>query len=115
MHAGQRNHEGQFADEVAVARAVEAVGRHGREAEGVFHVVAVDRQGRAGERPRAEGQHVGAAAAVGEPLAVALEFLAPGEQLVRRQQRLRAAHVGVAGNDQPLLADGEAEERPLEF
>ena len=112
MHAGQCNHEGQFADKVTVARTIEAVGRHGREAERVFHMVTVDRQGRAGERPRAERQHVGAFAAVGQPLTVALEFLAPGEQLMRCQHRLRPPHVGVAGNDQPLLADGEAKERP---
>ena len=71
-------------DEVAVARDVEAVGRHAVEAQPPGHVVAVDRQARAGHGRRAQRQHVGPPAAIGQPLPVALELLAVGQPVVRR-------------------------------
>ena len=69
--------------EVAVAGGVEAVGGDALEAELLGDHVAVDGDRRAGERRGAERQLVHAAAAIGEPLAVALELFAVGEPIVR--------------------------------
>ena len=115
MHCRQREHKGQLADEVAVAGAVEAVGRHPGKAERCRHCLAIDRQARAGQRPRAEREDVGANAAVGQSLPVALKFLTPRQQLVGRQHRLGSPHVGVAGDDESLLPFGQREKCPLEF
>ena len=50
--------------------------------------LAVDRQRRAGQRRRPERQDVDALAAVGQPVAVALELLDVGEEVVGREDRL---------------------------
>ena len=113
MHGGEREHEGQLAGEVAIARRVEAVGGDGVEAERLLHVLAVDRQARAGDRAGAERQDVGPLAAVGQPFAVAAELLAPGQQLMGREHGLRPPHVGVARYDEALLPLGEAEKSHL--
>jgi hypothetical protein len=115
VHGREREHEGQFADEVAVARGVDAVGGDGVEAERGAHVLAVDRQAGAGQGAGAERQDVSPPPAVGQPLAVAVELLAPGEQLVGGEHRLRPAEVRVAGHDEPALPLREAEEGPLQL
>ena len=99
MDAGQRDHEGQLAGEVAVAGGVEAVGGDRGEIEPGTDMLAVDRQARSGQRPRAEREDVGALAAIGEPIAVAAELLAPRQELMGGKDRLRAAEVGVAGDN----------------
>ena len=66
-------------------------------------------QGRGPER-----QHVDALAAVGEPLAVALELLDVGEEIMRRQHRLGALEVRVAGQNDAGLALGRCYEGPLQ-
>ena len=75
----------------------------------------VRRQARPGEGSRSERQDVRPPPAVGEPVAVALEFLAPAEHLMAREHRLGPAQVRVARDHEPLLAHREAEERALEF
>ena len=67
-----RQREGELQHEIAVAGGVEAVGRHGLEPQPPGHVCAVDRQARSGQGGRAQAQHVGPAAAIGQPLPVAL-------------------------------------------
>ena len=54
---------------------------------------------RARQRRRAQRQHVHAAAAIRQPLAVALQFFAVCQPVVRRQHRLGALHVRVAGQN----------------
>ena len=78
-------------------------------------MLAVDRQARSGERPRTERQHVGPPAAVGEPLTVAAELLAPRQELVRREERLRPPQVRIARDHEPLLPLRHAEKGSLEF
>ena len=59
-------------------------------------------------------QHVRPAAAVGQPLPVALEFLAIGQPIVGGQHRLGPLHVGVAGQDHVGVGVATAHERPLQ-
>ena len=66
--------------------------------------VAVDGDRRAGQRGGAERQLVDAAAAIGEPLAVAFELFAVGEPVVGGQHRLGPLHVGVARQDDAGVA-----------
>ena len=62
-------------------------------------MLAVDRQARSRQRPRAEWEDVGALAAVGEPIAVAAELLAPRQELMGGKHRLRPAEMGIAGDN----------------
>ena len=59
-------------------------------------------------------QHVRPAAAVGQPLAVALEFLAIGQPIMGGQHRLGPLHVGVAGQDHVGVGVAAADEGPLQ-
>ena len=61
--------------------------------------LAVEGKAAAGEGAGAERQNVGAAARLFEALPIAQEHLEIGEQVVRPEHGLRAAHVGVSGND----------------
>ncbi len=75
--------------------------------------VAVDGQGGAGEGGGAQGQDIEAFAAIGQAGAVAVELLDVGQGVVGGQHGLGALHVGVAGDDDGLVAVGEVEEGPL--
>ncbi len=66
------------------------------EAELLRHVCAIDRIGRAGQRSCAERQTIDAPARVEQPLAVALEHLDIGEQVMAESHRLRHLQVGEA-------------------
>ena len=107
--------EGELQHEIAVARDVEAVGRHALEPQPLGDVDAIDRQAGAGQGRRAQAQHVGPPAAVGQPVPVALELLAVGQPVVRRQDRLRPLHMGVAGQDHVEIGVAAADERSLEI
>ena len=105
-----RQDERRFEGEIAVARRVQAVGRHAVEAEGLGHVLAVDRQGRAGQGRRAQRQDVEPLPAIGQSVAVAGELLDEGQEVMRGQDRLGPLQVGVAGQDQAGMAVGRADE-----
>ena len=75
---------------------------------------AVDREGGAGERRRAERQHVHAPAAVGQPPAVALEHRRIGEQVVAEGDGLRDLQVREAGHHQRGVARRLREQRLLQ-
>ena len=65
---------------------------------------AVERDGRAGDRAGAERQDVDALARVGDAVAVALEHLHVGEQMMREIDGLRALEMRVAGDDHVAIA-----------
>ena len=67
-----------------------------REAEVVGHAVGVERERRAGQRAGAERRDVGAPAAVEQPVDVAGQRPAVGEQVVGQQHRLGPLQVRVA-------------------
>ena len=113
MHAGDGGGGQVLEDVVAIAHRVEAVRRDGGEAEIAGERLAVDREGRAGERGGAERQHVGAGGAGGEPLAVALEHEHVGEQMVGEHDGLRALHVRVAGHRRVAMPLGARDQRRL--
>ncbi len=108
-----RQAEGELQHEVAIARGVEAVGRHLLEAQPLGHVVAVDRQAGARQGRGAEGQAVGPPPAVGQPLPIALELLAIGQPVMRGQDRLGTLQVGIAGQDHVGIGIAAADQRPL--
>ena len=62
-------------------------------------MMPVDREGRAGERRRAERAFVEPRARVGEAAAVARQHLDIGEQMVAEGDRLRRLQMGEAGHD----------------
>ena len=105
--------EREFDGEVAVARRIEAVGDDALEAQRRGDVAAVDGDRRAGQRGRAERQLIHAAAAIGQPLAVALEFFGVGQPVVGGQHRLGPLQVRVARQDHAGVAVAAADERPL--
>ena len=115
MLGDHRQDEGQFQHEVAVARGIEAVGRHGLETQppatssrSIGRLVPAS-----AAAPRR--QDVGPSAAVGQPPAVALELLAIGQPIVRGQDRLGPLHVGIAGQDHVEIAVATAHEGPLQL
>ena len=100
VHHDERGAGGELDREVAVGDRVQRVRRDVLEAQLARDPLAVDREGGAGERRRAQRQHVHAPAAVGEPRAVALEHRRVGEQVVAEGDRLRDLQVREAGHHQ---------------
>jgi len=84
--------------EIAVAGDVHAIAGDGGETEIGRDRFPVEGETAAGQRAGAEREHVGAGASLGEALAVAGEHFEIGQEVVRPQDRLRAAHVGIAGD-----------------
>ena len=89
-----------------------AAGVH--EAEQLGDELAVERQRGAGNRAAAERADVHARVAVPKPLAIALEHLDVGEQMVREINRLRALQMRVAGNEHVGIFLAERDERALQ-
>ena len=90
--ARDRRRRAELEREVAIRHGVHAVRRRRPEAESLGERVAVDGDGGARERGRAERAHVEAAARVGQPLAV------PGQhEHVRQEMVSRAAPAAPAG------------------
>ena len=114
MFGDQRQREGELQHEIAVARHVEAVGRHGVEAQSPGHVLAVDRQARAGHGRGPQSEHVGVRAASGQPRPVALQFFAVGQPIVGGQHRLGTLQVRVGGQNAALVLVGPSHEGPLQ-
>ena len=116
MQGDQRQVEDELEQEIAVAGDVEAVGGDGVEAElagaTLSRSIGSDVPASAAAPER---QDVDALAAVGQPLAVALELLDVGEEVVRRQHRLGPLQVRVAGQDDVAVALGRVDERPLQL
>ena len=136
FHAGPENHvfreprkvDGQqrgggakFDGEIAVAHGVHGILRELRfaarvhEAEQFGDEHAIERQRGAGNRAAAERADVHAAAAIPKPLAVALQHLDVGEQMVREINGLRALQMRVAGNEHVCVLFAERDERALQL
>ena len=96
MHHQQRRGGGELDREVAVADGVERILGDGLEPESLRHECAIDREGGAGQRSRPERQSIDAAARVEHALAVALEHLDVGQQVVAEGHRLGDLQVGEA-------------------
>ena len=123
MRGADRRGGERLQREVAVADAVERVGRGAVEAERRGGGVAVDRERGPGERGGAQRALVHAGAGVGEASAIAPEHLDIGEQVVTEGHGLRALQVGEAGHDavglfqracrQHLLQAGDLLDEPV--
>ena len=85
--------------EIAIAGDIHAVAGDAVEAEVGGDRLAVEGKAAAGEGAGAERENVGAAARLFEALPIAQEHFEVGEQVVRPEHGLGAAHVGIAGND----------------
>ncbi len=83
---------------VAVGGRIHAVPGNCLEAELPGHHLPIERIRRTGERSRTEREHIGAAAAVEEPLAVAQEHLSVGEEMMAQRDGLRPLDVRIAGH-----------------
>ena len=95
LGAGER----ELGREVAVAHRVERVLGDALEAEVAGQRLAVQGQGGAGQRARAQRQHVHAPPRVCQPLAVAHQRPGVRAQEMAERDGLRRAHVRVAGHD----------------
>jgi hypothetical protein len=114
MLRDHRQGERELQHEIAIARHIEAVGRHTDKPQPPRHVESIDRQARSGQRRRPEAEHVRPSPAVGQPRPIALEFLAVGEPIVLSQHRLGSLEVGVAGQDHARVALAPPYKRPLQ-
>ena len=96
--ASNRKRSNKLQDEIAIAGGVDAVGGWRIEAQLVGHRAAVERQGRAGHRARAQGTKIQPLAAVGQAVCVAQKHFHVGQQPVRDQHRLGPLQMGVGGH-----------------
>src|SRR5262249_2237186 len=115
VNGNERKAEDELGGEVAIARRVQTIAGDFGEVELPRDRVAVDGQPGPGQRRGPERQDVDAPAAVGEALAVALELLDVGEEVVRSEDRLGSLQVRVRGDDHVPLALGQAEECALQI
>ena len=99
MGHAQRGAGVKLHEEVAVGDGVDAVLADAAEAKLLGHGFAIDGVGDACQRAAAQREHVGPAQAAGEPLAVALQHVEVGQQVVSKQDRLGALEMSVAGHD----------------
>src|SRR5687767_5817951 len=106
--------EGGFENEIAVARYVKAIGGDAVEAEALGDVVTVDGKAAAGEGGDAEAGDIGAAAAIGQTLPIALEFFTVGQPVMRSEHWLGALQVSVARQDDVEISIAAADEGPLQ-
>src|SRR6266851_1223631 len=107
MHHDERRVGAELDRKVAVGDRVERVLAQALEAELARHARAVDRETGAGERCGAERQPVDAAAALREPLPVALQHLDVSEQVMAEGDRLRDLQVREARHQQRLDQGGD--------
>ena len=113
MGGRDRRRRAELEREVAIRHGVHAVRRRRPEAESLGERVAVDGDGGARERGRAERAHVEAAARVGQPLAVPGQHEHVRQEMVSEQHRLRPLEVGVARHRGGAMPLGLLDERRL--
>ena len=97
VHAEQGEREEGLGHEVPVAHGVEGVVEGGGEAEVGGHPGRVEGQRRARQRAGTQGRHVEPSTAVEQPVDVAGQGPAVGQQVVGEQDGLGPLQVGVAG------------------
>ena len=114
VHTEQREDEQCLGDEVAIAHRVERVLEPGREAEILRDTVGVERERRAGERAGAERRDVGPAQGVEQPVDVASECPAVGQQMVGEENGLGPLQMGVAREVGVLRLDGALQQHLLQ-
>ena len=120
MHRQERGGRAEFHDEIPVADGVHGVLRQLRPAGRVHEVeqpgnqLPVQRQGGSGDGAAAEGADVHAPVAVPETLAVPLQHLHIGQQVMGKIDRLGALQMGVAGNHDAVILLAQRNEGALE-
>src|SRR5262249_46462131 len=107
--------EHELDDKVTIAGNIEAIGGKGVEAKLPADAFAIDRQRRPGQRRGAEWQHVQPTAAIWQTISVAAVFLDAGEEVVRREHRLRALQVRVARKHEIAIALGSGKQGALQL
>ena len=110
MHPQNRKVGQHLACEVSIRDGIHAVRRDFRESQLGGHGLAIQKDRRSGNRPRAQRAGVHARGCVGQARGIAVEHLNIGQEVMCKKDRLGALEVGVAGNDRVLVAFGEADE-----
>ncbi len=113
VHAEHGCRRQELRDVVPVGHGVHAVRAGHGEAQVAGERLAVDGEGRAGQRGRAQRQHVDAPGAVGEALAIAVEHADVGEEVMGEEHRLGALEVRVPGHRRLTVPFGLVQERRL--
>src|SRR5262249_27257054 len=92
-------------DKVAVADRVETISTHPLESQQRRDVLPVDWVRHAGQRPRAEWQHVEAVIRVAQAIGVAVKHFVIGQQVMGEQNWLSSLKVGKPGENDiaPIL------------
>jgi hypothetical protein len=111
----QAEGEQRVGHEVAVAHGVEAVVERGRETQLDGGEARVEGQRRAGQGAGAQRRHVGPPAGVDQPVDVAGQRPAVGQQVVSQQHRLGPLQVGVAGQVRIAGGPGPVEQHLLQL
>jgi hypothetical protein len=114
VQADHREREERLGDEVAIRHGVEAVLEARREVQVVGHAVRVERDGRAGQRARAQRRDIGPCPGVEQAVDVAGQGPTVGEEVVGQGHRLGTLQVGVARQVGVTGVDGAVEEHLLE-
>ena len=110
MRHHQRSSGAEFDGEVAVGNGIERIAAYVVETQRPGHAFAIDREGGAGQRRRAQRQAVDALAAVGHAFCIAAEHFDIGQHVVAEGDRLRHLHVREAGQDGVDMAFGQVEQ-----
>ncbi len=94
MHGGDRRRGQRLEREVAIRHGVERIGGRPRKAEVARRRLPVDREGRAGQRRRAQRTFGKPLGGVGEASPVSAEHLDIGKQMMAEGDRLRGLEMG---------------------
>ena len=97
VHPEQRHGEERLGHKVSIGDTVKAVVEDRIEAEIGGGLFRVERQRRTSQRSRAEHRDIRALAGIDQPLGIASQSPAMGEQMVREGDGLRLLEVGVTG------------------
>ena len=104
----------KFANKVAIGNSIETVLTYAGEAELARNQLAIEHDGRAGERSGTKRQDIDPLQAIIEAACVTREGLDLRQQVVRKKNRLGALHVRVARHDKIDMCLGQTEQGKLQ-
>src|SRR5690554_1937169 len=114
MNARDRERREDLKEEIAIGRRVDGVAEGAIEAELTRRALAIEGEGRRGERGRAKRRFIHALSSVDQAAAIALEPFDPGHQMMSEADRLSALKMGIARHEHRDGALGAEDEHAKE-